>query len=49
MESIDLEDIKMVERFEDIIEYMLNDPDWEVPKEQRAAQVASMGTVLIHS
>ena len=40
----------MVERFEDIIEYMLNDPDWEeVPKEMRPAQVASLPTSLIHS
>jgi len=39
----------MVEKYQDIIDYMLNDPDWQVPKEQRAALIASLPTALIHS
>lgn len=38
----------MVEKYQDIIDFMLQDPDWEVPKEQRPALVASLHQTLMH-
>lgn len=39
----------MVEKYQDIIDYLMKDPDWQVPVEQRAAMLASLPTQLIHS
>ncbi len=38
----------MVEKYQDIIDFMLQDPDWEVPMEKRAAMVASIPQGIIH-
>jgi len=40
----------MVENFQEIIDYMINDEEWpEVPKEQRAAMCKNLPSGLIHT
>ncbi len=39
----------MVEDFREVFDYLMKDPDWQVPVEQRAAIIASLPRTLIHS
>lgn len=38
----------MAEKFQDILDYMMSDKEWEVPAEQRATLLKNVVITLLH-